>query len=224
MNNDKEQPIKTVMCRTNSNMNSPRKQYRDAFRFVRDENNQTLIKDHFITITSNQTNYSKDQLKKDIRLINKNTNNRYGTPSGLLNQKDKVYDRDVIQWWHNALQRTDIHCSDWKDAAENCPEDTFFFFDPPYRDSFANYNNAFSDDSLRELIQFCDNQSNVMLSNRDDDDWFQNECRTLNYIHFDIFYTAGRRKKTEEGYNAKKAREILLYNTIKEITLEAHLG
>ena len=129
--------------------------------------------------------------------INKNTNNRYGTPSGLLNQKD---------------------------AAENCPEDTFFFFDPPYRDSFANYNNAFSDDSLRELIQFCDNQSNVMLSNRDDDDWFQNECRTLNYIHFDIFYTAGRRKKTEEGYNAKKAREILLYNTIKEITLEAHLG
>jgi DNA adenine methylase len=156
--------------------------------------------------------------------INKNTNNRYGTPSGLLNQKDKVYDRDVIQWWHNALQRTDIHCSDWKDAAENCPEDTFFFFDPPYRDSFANYNNAFSDDSLRELIQFCDNQSNVMLSNRDDDDWFQNECRTLNYIHFDIFYTAGRRKKTEEGYNAKKAREILLYNTIKEITLEAHLG
>ncbi len=50
-----------------------------------------------------------------------------------------------------------------------------------------------------------------MLSNRDDDDWFQNECRSLNYDHFDIFYTAGRRKKTENGYNAKKAREILLY-------------
>ena len=27
--------------------------------------------------------------------INKNTNNRYGTPCGLLNQKDKVFDRDV---------------------------------------------------------------------------------------------------------------------------------
>ena len=87
MNNDKEQPIKTVMCRTNSNMNSPRRQYRDAFRFVRDENNQTLIKDHFITITSNQTNYSKDQLKKDIRLINKNTNKRLLSKYLLISNK-----------------------------------------------------------------------------------------------------------------------------------------
>ena len=75
------------MCRTNSNMNSPRRQYRDAFRFVRDENNQTLIKDHFITITSNQTNYSKDQLKKDIRLINKNTNKRLLSKYLLISNK-----------------------------------------------------------------------------------------------------------------------------------------
>ena len=27
---------------------------------------------------------------------------------------------------------------------------------------------------------------------------------------FDITYTAGRRKKTEEGFKAKKAKEVLL--------------
>jgi DNA adenine methylase len=145
--------------------------------------------------------------------INQNTNHRYGTPSGLLNQKDKVYDRGALAWWHEALQKTDIQCGRWSDAVSDCPAGTFFFFDPPYRDSFANYNNTFTDDVLRELISFCDTQPNVMLSNRDDHNWFENECKTLNIAHFDVFYTAGRRKKTENGYNAKKAREILLYRT-----------
>ena len=143
--------------------------------------------------------------------INKNTNGRYGTPSGLLNQKDKVYDRDVLQWWHNALQRTEIRCGDWKDAVSGCPKDTFFFFDPPYRESFADYGNGFSDEQLIDLISFCDKQTCVMLSNRDDEDWFAKQEHTLESVNFDIFYTAGRRKKTKEGFDAKKAREILLY-------------
>jgi len=29
---------------------------------------------------------------------------------------------------------------------------------------------------------------------------------------FDITYTAGRRKKTKEGYEAKKAKEVLLWH------------
>lgn len=146
--------------------------------------------------------------------INKNTNGRYGTPSGLLNQKDKVYDRDVISWWHNALQVTDIRNEDWSTAVEYCPENTFFFFDPPYRESFADYGHGFSDEQLIKLINFCDKQSMVMLSNRDDADWFAKQNHNLNYTHFDITYTAGRRKKTEDGFEAKKAREILLYRTV----------
>ena len=50
-----------------------------------------------------------------------------------------------------------------------------------------------------------------MLSNRDDEDWFAKQEHTLESVNFDIFYTAGRRKKTKEGFDAKKAREILLY-------------
>ena len=40
-----------------------------------------------------------------------------------------------------------------------CPDvpdidDAFYFFDPPYRDSFADYGNSFGDEQLIELIDF----------------------------------------------------------------------
>ena len=144
--------------------------------------------------------------------LNKNTNGRYGTPSGLLNQKTEVYDRSIIEWWHDALQNVTITSGDWCDSV-NDNHDAFFFFDPPYRDSFADYGNGFNDNSLLKLIDFCDNQSKVFLANRADDDWFNGKCKSLNTHYFDITYTAGRRKKTEDGYSAKKATEILLYKT-----------
>jgi DNA adenine methylase len=142
--------------------------------------------------------------------INKNTNGRYGTPAGLLNQKDKIYDRDVLQWWKDALQVVDIKSGDWKYAVENDSKG-FFFFDPPYRDSFADYGNAFGEDALLDLIDFADAQKRVFVANRADDDWFEDKSKSLDVHYFDITYTAGRRKKTEDGYAAKKAREILLY-------------
>ena len=147
-----------------------------------------------------------------IYQLNKNTNGRYGTPAGLLNQKDKVYDRDVLNWWHNALQNVTIKSGDWKDAVENDPNG-FFFFDPPCRDSFADYGNGFGDEALTSLLDFADAQNLVFVANRADDDWFDDQSRSMQVHYFDITYTAGRRKKTEDGFAAKKAREILLYKT-----------
>jgi hypothetical protein len=44
-----------------------------------------------------------------IYQLNINTNNRYGTPSGLSEvQKDKVYERVVVEWWHKNLQNASI--------------------------------------------------------------------------------------------------------------------
>ena len=147
-----------------------------------------------------------------IYQLNQNTNGRYGTPAGLLNQKDKVYDRDVLKWWHDALQNVTIKSGDWKDAVENDPNG-FFFFDPPYRDSFADYGNGFGDDALTSLLDFADAQNLVFVANRADDNWFDDQSRSMQVHYFDITYTAGRRKKTEDGFAAKKAREILLYKT-----------
>jgi len=152
--------------------------------------------------------------------INKNTNGRYGTPAGLLNQRIRceitntggIYSKEVLDWWHNALQVVDIKSGDWKDAVTNDPNG-FFFFDPPYRDSFADYGNGFGDDALTDLLDFADAQNLVFVANRADDDWFNSQSRSMNVHYFDITYTAGRRKKTDDGFAAKKAREILLYKT-----------
>jgi len=141
---------------------------------------------------------------------------RYDTPFGLGNQKDKVYDRDILEWWHNALQKTDIQSTDWNNAANNMSDDTFFFFDPPYRESVADYGNGFSDEQLLDLIAFSDTKQSVMLSNRDDCDWFSNQKHGMDFTHINVTYTAGRRLKTANGHAAKKAREILLYRTTPE--------
>ena len=75
-----------------------------------------------------------------IYQLNQNTNGRYGTPSGLLNQKDTVYDRQIMLWWKNALENVTITSGDWSTSV-NDDTNGFFFFDPPYRDSFDDYGN-----------------------------------------------------------------------------------
>ena len=144
--------------------------------------------------------------------LNKNTNGRYGTPSGLLNQKKEVFNRDVLSWWNTNLQGVTINSVDWSESVVDDPNG-FFFFDPPYRDSFADYGNGFGDDDLMKLIEFSDRQDKVFLANRADDDWFDGKSTSLKTHYFDITYTVGRRKATADGYQAKKAREILLYKT-----------
>ena len=53
--------------------------------------------------------------------------------------------------------------------------------------------------------------SYVLLSNRDmGDDFFEKRCGNNELVKFDVTYTAGRRKRTEQGFEAKKAREILM--------------
>ena len=151
-----------------------------------------------------------------IYQLNQNTNGRYGTPAGLLNQKDEVYNRDVLKWWNDALQNVTIKSGDWKDAVTN-DANGFFFFDPPYRDSFADYGNGFGDEALVSLLDFADAQNLVFVANRADDAWFDNQSRSMQVHYFDITYTAGRRKKTEDGFAAKKAREILLYKTNRAV-------
>ena len=125
--------------------------------------------------------------------INKNTNNRYGTPSGLLNQKDKVYDKENVQEWNKILNKIDVTLTskDWKEV----PLGDFTFYDPPYRNSFADYNTSFGDTETEALIKRVEENKNVWLCNRDSGDgFFENRNAMLN--RFPVTYTAGRRKKT----------------------------
>lgn len=140
--------------------------------------------------------------------ININTNNRFGTPSGLLNQKDKVFDYENIASWNRLLQNTEILLGDWK----NCPFGDFNFIDPPYRSSFTTYGTGWNDDSLEELIRItAERQGLSFICNRcDGTDWLESRSSGFEMIKFPIKYTAGRRKKTDDGYEAKDATEVLM--------------
>jgi DNA adenine methylase len=149
--------------------------------------------------------------------INNNTNRRYGTPAGLLNQVDKVYELDVVKWWNQALQNTEIMSGDWKECLKQVPDadNTFVFLDPPYRDSFTSYGQEFDDEQQEKLIKYVRSRklSTAFLCNRDSGDgWFEDRLGNLTMDKFPVTYTAGRRKQTEEGFEAKQAIEVLIRN------------
>jgi len=149
--------------------------------------------------------------------INNNTNRRYGTPAGLLNQKDKVYELDVVKWWNQALQNSEVMSGDWKECLKQVPDEdnTFVFLDPPYRDSFTSYGQTFGDDEQEKLIKYVRSRklSTAFLCNRDaEDGWFEERLGKLIMDKFPVTYTAGRRKQTEEGFEAKQAIEVLIRN------------
>jgi len=147
--------------------------------------------------------------------INKNTNGRFGTPKGLLNQKDSVYDKNNVLEWNKALQNTSILSGDYSLVKPQATSESFMFLDPPYRDSFTQYDIDFNDSEQMRLIDFMEDcvnvGANVWLCNRDGEDGFwESNKRNFNIHRFPVTYTAGRRKKTEDGFEAKRATEILL--------------
>jgi DNA adenine methylase len=149
--------------------------------------------------------------------VNLNTNNRYGTPAGLLQQKTEVIDKAVVRYWNHLLNNSDVRITsqDWSQVEVA----DFTFYDPPYRDSFTDYASGFDDDEHEKMIRVA--QSNpdktIWICNRDAGDGFF-DGRGLHMDTFPITYTAGRRKQTMvEGvmtYSAKQATEILLRNNV----------
>ena len=150
--------------------------------------------------------------------INQNTNHRFGTPCGLLNQTDSVYDKENVLEWHQALQRTTILCGDFTGVDAYVDEGSFVFMDPPYRDSFTQYGVDFNDGEQIRVLDVMHNwakrRSNVCLTNRNAGDGFwereAQDKRGFKIHQFPVTYTAGRRKRTENGFEAKSATEVLI--------------
>lgn len=142
---------------------------------------------------------------------------RFYTPSGLLNEKESMYDKNNLKEWSEFLQHASLHSEDWeKVSTQYSNQDTLHFFDPPYRDSFTSYSDVFGDEEQLRLVNFCNTtEDTVMLTNRDAGDmFFENaiDSSRLAIKQVPVTYTAGRRKKTDEGFEAKKATEVLIHS------------
>jgi len=162
---------------------------------------------------------------------NQTSNGRFATPSGLLNQTTKVYDRDNVLEWNVFLQKVDIFCGDWSACAESVEGCAFYFMDPPYRDSFTQYGQIFDDNAHIQLIDFCKQRDLagdlVFYCNRDaGDDFYDLNRGQLVEAKYPITYTAGRRKQTKDeetgkvSHAAKSATEILLHSPSIQKTVQ----
>jgi DNA adenine methylase len=87
------------------------------------------------------------------------------------------------------------------------------FCDPPYRDSFADYNQPFPDIELEKLVKTVEQNDNFWLCNRDSGDGFFDKVQA-HVVKIPVTYTAGRRKKTQTGFEAKKAMEVLIFRNL----------
>jgi DNA adenine methylase len=146
--------------------------------------------------------------------INGNTNGRYGTPCGLLNQTTEVYNKENVQEWHVALRSVVIRSEDWANVVQD--DGSFIFCDPPYRGGFTKYGQIFGDDQQIALVEFGKHLrwSHIFITNRDiGDGFFELHRGPLHLERFNVTYTAGRRKRTDTGFEAKPAVEVLLHNT-----------
>ena len=142
----------------------------------------------------------------------------FNTPCGLMRHTESIYDKENIVEWHKALQGTTLLSQDFTQTldhvhgAENC----FVFLDPPYRGCFTQYGVDFDDKLQQGVVDYLDCATHggayVMMSNRDvGDDFFEKRQGTNIIETFDVTYTAGRRKKEDDGtFTAKKAKEILM--------------
>jgi len=149
----------------------------------------------------------------------KRANGRFDTPFGLGNQKDKIYDKDNVIKWEHFLQKAELYCGNWEDACKKVDDRAFYFFDPPYRDCFADYGGGFSDSHHIDLIKFSNrvaqNDDIVFYCNRDDhnDSFFTTHKGILKSCYYDVKYTVGRRATENDGSrSAKSAQELLLYS------------
>ena len=145
--------------------------------------------------------------------INVNTNGRYGTPCGLLRQTNQVYDKTNVKGWQSLLRKVMIRSEDWANVVQD--DGSFIFCDPPYRGGFTKYGQVFEDDKQMALIEFGKRltHSQIFITNRDTGDGFFELCRgNLHLERFAVTYTAGRRKRTKSGFEAKPAVEVLLHN------------
>lgn len=147
----------------------------------------------------------------------KESNGLFATPAGLLNHKhpDQVYREEMVLAWSQALARAELHACDYRDLPIPSGR-VLIYLDPPYRDSFTTYGTGFDDDDQKQLAFWFRERiaegATCLLSNRcvEGDTFFEDLLGDVATFHyFDVTYTAGRRKATSSGFQAKQAREFL---------------
>ena len=122
-------------------------------------------------------------------LFRVNKKGLFNVPMGAY-KNPLICDEDNLRSVSEVLQNVTIVCGDYRNSADFIDDNTFVYFDPPYRPitdtaSFTAYTeNLFNDEEQIELAKFVDDMhqkgAKVVISNSDpkntntDDDFFDN--------------------------------------------------
>ena len=110
---------KTIVYRTSKEIPYPKKDkvrdiFRKAFANYKSSDNQIILDEYLVTISSNMTNYSIDKLKEDIRSINKVLNKKILLKYNFIKKKrhyKKSKDRIVFfTFFEQSIEKELTHC------------------------------------------------------------------------------------------------------------------
>ena len=154
-----------------------------------------------------------------------NSKNGFNVPIGSSKSLPKICDVDNLQAVSEKLKRVEILNCDYTKSLEYATENTFFYFDPPYKplnqtSSFNSYSkDVFDDNEQIRLKEFCNQLNNLghqwMLSNSDvkvnnPDDNFFDEL----YADFNINRVEAKRMINSKGNARGKLTELLITNQV----------
>lgn len=159
-----------------------------------------------------------------------NRNNLYNVPKGS-SAKPPICDEQNIFLVSEALKKVEILCGDFEKTFNKATENSFFYFDPPYKplsktSSFTSYaKDEFNDAEQIRLRNFCAKLEKKghkwMLSNSDvrgknsDDDFFDEL-----FAEYKIERVKARRSLNAQGDKRGLLNELLITNYNYEQALQ----
>jgi DNA adenine methylase len=155
-------------------------------------------------------------------LFRVNSKGQFNVPFGDY-KNPKICDADNLRAVSAVLQKTEIVCADFSSSRSFIDDETFVYFDPPYRpisktSSFTSYSkHDFGDDEQNRLAEYfralSTRGAKLMLSNSDpknenpDDDFFEKA-----YREFRIERVSAARMINSNAQSRGKIKEIIVTN------------
>lgn len=159
-----------------------------------------------------------------------NKSNGYNVPMGSY-KRPTICDSENILAVSNALQKVEILCGDYEKTLDEATENSFFYFDPPYKplsntSSFNSYaKDEFNDEEQIRLRNFCTKLETLdhkwMLSNsdvkgKDTNDNFFDEI----YSDYSISRVRASRRINANAEKRGELNELLITNYNYEQALQ----
>ena len=151
-----------------------------------------------------------------------NSKGGFNVPMGAY-KNPLICDIENLQLISQKLQKVKIVCGDYRESSEFIDENTFVYFDPPYRpltttSSFTSYNEVvFTDCNQEELAEYInllnERQAKILLSNSDpknydeEDNFFDNL-----YANYNIKRIEAARMINSKSTGRGKIKELLISN------------